>query len=196
MLTVQHSELSDVVDRAPIFSPSGGVFDAPANIGSGYEQELEVNLTLPLDRLGLRRAQLRGQVEWERSRVTDPTTGEKRRISASRPVEWEAHFTHDLPAWKLTWGVDAFGGWRETNYRFNEIQVRKLKTFVTPFVDWKPRADITVRAEIQNVTERGFRNTRYEYAGPRSTSAFEGVDDRDLQVGRYFYLRIRKTLGG
>ncbi|MCR5877463.1 TonB-dependent receptor [Phenylobacterium sp. J367] len=196
VLTVSHSELSDVVDRAPVFSPSGDAFDAPANIGSGYEQAFQINLTLPLQRIGLRGAQLKGEVEWEKSRVTDPTTGEKRRISGSRPVEWEASFTQDLPAWKLAFGAEAYGGWRETYYRFNEIQNRKLKTFVVTYVDWKPRPDITVRAEIDNLTERGFRETRYRYGGVRGQAGLEYTDDRDLQVGRYFYVRIRKTLGG
>ncbi|WP_374469774.1 TonB-dependent receptor plug domain-containing protein [Phenylobacterium sp.] len=196
VLTLSHEELTDVIDRAPVFGATGVAFDAPANIGSGQEQELGIDLTLPLDRLGVRRGQLRGFVNWERSEVTDPTTGRKRRVSGSRPVEWEAHFTHDVPQWRVTWGVDAFGAWRETYYRFNEVKVLKLKTFVTPFVDWKPRADITVRAEIQNLTERGFRETRYRYTGARSTGALEYVDDRDIQVGRIFYVRVRKTLGG
>lgn len=196
VLTLRHYELSDVVDRAPIFTSTGAAFDAPANIGAGVKQELAVNLTLPLDRFGLKRAQLRGQSTWRRTEVTDPTTGEERQISGSRPVEWEAHFSHDLPQWRVTWGVDAYGAWRETYYRFNEVQVRKLKTFVVPFVDWKPRADITVRAELQNATERGFRETRYRYAGPRGSSGLEYVDDRDIQFGRIFYVRVRKTLGG
>ena len=195
VLTARHYELSDVIDRAPVFG-SSGVFDSPANIGSGFKQELAVSVTLPLDRLGLKRAQLRGESTWRNSEVKDPTTGDKREISALRPVEWEAHFTHDLPQWRMTWGVDAFGGWRETYYRYNEIQVRKLKTFVTPFVDWKPRSDITIRAEIQNATERGFRNTRYRYSGTRDVAPLQYADDRDLQIGRIFYLRIRKTLGG
>lgn len=196
VLTLRHYELSDVIDRAPIFTSSGAAFDAPANIGSGVKQEVAVSLTLPLDRFGLKRAQLRGQSTWRRSEVTDPTTGEERSISGSRPLDWEAHFSHDLPQWRLTWGVDAYGGWRETYYRFNEVNVRKLKTFVTPFVDWKARPDITVRAEIQNATERGFHRTGYRYAGPRGTAPLEYVDDRDIQFGRIFYVRVRKTFGG
>jgi outer membrane receptor protein involved in Fe transport len=216
VLTVRHYELKDVIDRgpetravldpvtgAPVIDPQTGlptvrVFDRPENIGSGQKQEAAVNLTLPLDRFGLKRAQLRAEATWRESKVTDPTSGEKREISGSRPIDWEAHFSHDLPQWGVTWGVDAFGGWRETYYRFNEVQVRKLKTFVTPFVDWKPRPDITIRGELQNVTERGFRETRYRYTGPRGAPGvdLQYVDDRDIQFGRIFYVRIRKTLGG
>jgi outer membrane receptor protein involved in Fe transport len=192
--TLRHSELTDVVDRAPVF---GGpkIYDAPANIGEGTKDELILNLTLPFDRLGLKGAQLQAEGTWRRSEVTDPTTGEGREISDLEPVEWEAHFTHDLPQWRATWGIDAYGAYRETSYRFDEVSTFKLKTFVRPFVEWKPKDDLSIRVELPNVTERGLRRTRTVYAGPRGSSAIAYVDDRDIQFGRMFYIRVRKTFG-
>lgn len=195
VLTGRHYEIEDVIDRAPV-GQGANIFDAPANIGSGTKDELALNLTLPLDRLGLKRAQLRGEVEREWSEVVDPATGEKRPISGSEPIEWEASFSQDVPTAKITWGVNVFGGWRSTDYRFNEISITKLKTYVIPFVDWKPKPDIVIRAEIQNATERGLRRTRYRWNGVRNAGPYQYVDDRDIQFGRIFYVRIRKTLGG
>lgn len=194
VVTVRRSELKDVIDRAPVFSPEG-VFDARANIGDGVKTEVVAGFTLPFDRLGMKGALLRGEATWRDSEVSDPTTGRTREITALRPMEWEAHFTQDLPQWRMTLGVDAWGAWRESYYRFNEVEVRKLKTFVTPFVEWKPAPAWSVRAELANVTERGFRNTRYRYSGPRGAAALAYVDDRDIQFGRMFYLRVRKTFG-
>ena len=193
--TVRHSELTDVVDRAPVFG-ANGVFDAPANIGEGTKDELILNLTLPFDPIGLKGAQLQAEATWRSSEVTDPTTGEGREISDLRPMEWEAHFTHDLPQWRTTWGVDAFGGWRETSYRFDQVYDVKLKTYVRPFIEWKPQPDLSVRLELPNVTERGLRKTRTVYEGPRDANPIAYVDDRDYQFGRMYYLRVRKTFGG
>lgn len=195
VLTIRHSALTDVVDRAPIFGPSG-VFDAPGNIGDGTKDELIANLTLPLDRFGVKGAQVKAASTWRRSAVTDPTTGEEREISNLKPQEWELQFTHDLPAWRLNWGITAYSQFRETSYRFDQIEHFKLKTFVIPFVEYRIRPDLVVRAEIQNVTERGLRRTQYVYGGPRNTSALAYVEDRDNQFGRTLYIRIRKTLGG
>lgn len=195
VLTLRHSALSDAVDRAPVFLPTG-VFDAPSNIGDGSKDELILSLSAPLAKLGLNGATIKGESTWRRSEVTDPTTGEKREISGLRPLEWEAHFTHDLPAHRLTWGVDVYGGWRETYYRFDEISTDKLKTFVTPFAEWKPLSDVVIRAELQNATNRGFRHTRTVYDGPRSTSDIAFVDDRNIQFGRMYWVRIRKSFGG
>ena len=193
VLTLRHFALTDAIDRAPVFGPSGA-FDAPSNIGDGTKDELQLTLTLPLDRF-IPGAQLRGDSTWRRSEVTDPTTGAKREISGLRPLEWEAHFSQDLPQWRATWGVDAFGAWRETYYRFDEISTDKLKTYVTLFAEWKPKPDLLVRAEIQNATARGFRHTRQLYSGPRGANPLTAIDDRDIQVGRIFYVRVRKSFG-
>jgi outer membrane receptor protein involved in Fe transport len=195
ILTLRHSDLADVIDRAPVFA-GDQVFDARVNIGDGTKDEILLSATLPFDRLGWKGAQLRGEATWRESEVVDPTTRRKREISGLRPLEWEAHFTHDLPQWRMNWGVDAFGAWRETYYRFDEIELRKLKTYVVGFVEWKPRTDLSIRAELSNLTERGFRNTRYHYDGPRGAAPFAYVDDRDIQFGRMVYVRLRKTFGG
>lgn len=193
--TIRHSTLSDVVDRAPVFGPSG-VFDAPANIGEGVRDELVLDVTLPLDRVFVPRGLIKAQATWRRSAVTDPTTGQEREISGDRPVDFDIQFSQDLPAWRMNWGVNVNGGWRRTSYRSDQIDIMKVKTAVTPFVDWKPRPDLVIRAEIQNATERGVRRTRYVYSGPRSANGLAFVDDRDIQFGWMFYLRVRKTLGG
>ena len=193
VLAVRHFALTDVIDRAPVFGPTR-TFDSPSNIGEGTKDELQLTLTLPLDRL-LPGAQITGDATWRRSEVNDPTTGETREISKLRPMEWEGHFSQDLPQWRATWGLDAFGAWRETSYRFNEISTDKLKAYVTLFAEWKPKPDLLVRAEVQNLTARGFRHTRQIHSGPRGASPLATIDDRDIQTGRVFYVRVRKSLG-
>ena len=191
-LSLRHSALTGAIDRAPVFAPSG-VFDAPANIGDGTKDELIVGLTLPFDKLGLKGAQLHALSTWRDTEVTDPTTHVKRELSKLHPLDWEAHFTWDLPQYSLNWGIDAFGAWREAYYRSTEVELRKLKTYVTPFIEWKPRPDLSLRAEFGNVTERGFRDTRYVYAGPRGANGLAYVEDRNIEFGRMYYLRFRKT---
>ena len=194
IVTYRRSKITDAADRAPIFTPAG-VFDQPANIGSGLKEEYAAEATIPLDRIGLKRAQLRGQATWRHSEVTDPTTGAKREISGLHPVDWDAHFSQDIPAWRLTWGVDVFGGWRESYYRFDVVEDRKQQTFVAPFVEWKPRPGSSIRVELDNATERGYRDTITQYAGPRSTAPVTFVQDRRTHVGRELFIRLRRTFG-
>jgi outer membrane receptor protein involved in Fe transport len=194
-LSVRHYQLSDATDRAPVFTPTGDVFDAPANIGDGTKDEFQVDLTLPLSRLGIKGGRLQATSTWRRTEVTDPTTGAKREISGVRHQKWEAHFTQPIPGLKSIWGIDVDSGWRETYYRFDQISTDKLKTWVRPFIEYKPQPDLVIRVEVQNATARGFRHTRQDFGGPRGINPLQATDDRDIQVGRSVYLRIRKTLG-
>ncbi|HEY8003617.1 MAG TPA: TonB-dependent receptor [Phenylobacterium sp.] len=194
--TVRHSQITDVVDRAPIFQAGGGAFDAPANIGDGTKDELILNLTAPLDRMGLKGAQLRFTGTWRRSEVTDPTTRETRGITRLRPFEWEGHFVQDLPARKMSYGVDVCCARTETTFRFDEIDVRNLNNFVSPFWEWKPRPDLAFRAELDYALHFSYRRTLYEYGGPRGAAPLAFIEHRDPQFGKVLYLRVRKTFGG
>ncbi len=194
-LTYRHFELSDVVDRGPVFT-STGVFDRPANIGSGTKNAVALEYSLPLERLGLKGATLKGDLTKRWTRVTDPTTHTAREISGLHPLSWSVHFSHDIPDWKASYGFDAFGAWRETYYRFNLIETTKLKTWVLPFVEWRPRPDLNLRLELPNITQRGLRKTVYSYPGPRSAGGLAAVDDRNYESGTMFHIRLRKTFGG
>lgn len=196
VVTLRHAEIDDVVDRVPITSPSGVVLaDAPGNIGAGTKDEVQASLTLPLDRMGLRSAQLRGQYTWRRSRVDDPLLGGSREISALHPADWEAHFSQDLPAWRATWGVDVIGGTRERYFRLTEVETRKFSPFVTVYGEYKPRPDWIIRLEAIGVTNRNVRRIREVYVGPRSAGRLDYTDVRSLEWGGSLYLRIRKTFG-
>jgi outer membrane receptor protein involved in Fe transport len=195
-LSFRHYELSDVVDRGPVEGANGRIFDRPENIGDGTKDELAFQTSVPLARLGLTGARLKGEVTKRWSKVADPTSGDRREISNLRPIEWEASYTHDVPAWKMTYGIDAFSGWRETSYRFNQVRTVKLKTFVRPFAEYRPRPDINMRLELPNITGRGLRSTVETFPGTRAAGGAPFVDDRDYQPGRMVYFRIRKTLGG
>jgi outer membrane receptor protein involved in Fe transport len=197
--TLRHYQLTDVVDRIPLIA-GNTVIDAPGNIGDGTRTEATLALSVPLERFGLRAAQVRGAITWRRSRVTDPVTGEERPISFLHPLDWEIHFTHDLPRWRVNYGIDVNGvfngnynGYRETSYRVTEIVTRVQHTFVVFFGEYKPRPNLILRWELQNALGRDFILTRQVYSGPRNTSPLAYVDVRHLRPGPALLLRVRRT---
>ena len=195
ILTARRSYVSGVVDRGPV-SSGGEVFDRPTNIGDGRKDSLRMDLTLPLEKAGLKGAQLKGFVVKRWSRVDDPTTGQRRQISNLRHMEWEAVFTQDLPARNLTWGVGGYGGWQVYFYRFNAVDEQKLDPFVMAFGEWRPRPDISVRAEVGNLTNRGFRRVTLTHPGPRNGGLAPTLTERETYFGRNYFLRVRKSFGG
>jgi outer membrane receptor protein involved in Fe transport len=197
VLTVRHFEISDVVDRVPIFSPSGVILaDAPGNLGSGTKDEVQFSLTVPLEKFGVKAAQLRGQVTKRDTEVEDPLLGGKREISALHPIDWEVHYSQDLPAWKATWGVDLLGGFRERYFRLSEIETRKFSPWVVVYGEYKPRPDWIIRLEAMGVTSRNVRRIREAYLGPRNLAPLDYTDVRSLEWDGALYLRVRKTFGG
>jgi outer membrane receptor protein involved in Fe transport len=193
--TLRHSELTDVIDRAPVFGAGGAVADAPGNIGDGTKDEAILSLTVPLDRLGVKAGQFKAQGTWRESEVVDPTTGSAREISALRPVEWELHFSQDLPDWRATWGVDVSLAYRESYYRLTEIETRKLDPWVVVYADIKPRRDLILRLELQNIGARGVTRIREVYAGPRDAAPLLYTDVRDLDFNPMIFVRLRKAFG-
>lgn len=197
VLTVRHYELSDVVDRAPVVAASGAVFDAPANIGDGTKDEIELELTLPTDKLGLARGQLKGSVRRGWTEVVDPTTGGARGISGYQPVDWEVSFSQDVPRWNMTWGVDVYGSLRERSYRFNQIEDFKLGSLVRPYVEFRPRPDLNLRMEVFNATQRTLRRFNTTFPGGRNGGGTPDVQARNQTHSPYGVLvRLQKKFGG
>ncbi|MDB5443280.1 MAG: hypothetical protein JWP73_1656 [Phenylobacterium sp.] len=194
VLTARHFKITDVVDRGPVFAAGGAVFDQPSNIGEGTKDELSAAATLRFDRFGWKGALLKGDITKRWSEVTDPTTRAKRMISDLHPLDWNLSFSQDLAAQHASFGVDMFGGWRRTAYRFNFIETLKLQTYVKPFAEWKPRPDLSLRVEfpLANHPKVRLRDELQIFPGPRSAGGAPDVQERTFTFPYSWYFRIRK----
>ena len=205
ILTLRRWELTDVIDRAPVYL-GNLVADAPANIGDGWRNEIQFSLSTPLDRLGLKQATLKAQVSLRETEVTDPTTGDLRPISsvlsfgapppisAVRETEWELHYTQDLPQLKSTWGFDIIGPYIDRYYRLSEIETQKSEISILVFGEWKARPDLSLRVELQSLAKDTTR-VRDVWSGPRNTAPLQYRDYRNLQYDGAIQFRLRKTFG-
>ncbi len=173
VLTLRHEDISDVVDlfprRVPIDTDNDGVDDSttliegPGNIGDGTNDSVTFNLTLPLKNFGWQGAEVKLETQWQESEVTDPLTGEARRISGQRPEDINFSFRQDLPEQNLTFGFGWFQGWRETYYQGAAIENFKLRDYYHSFVEWKPDPGFTLRAELNNLDPFSFSIERELY---------------------------------
>ena len=189
--TYRHSNLTDVIDRAPVVTTTGD-YDDPANIGGGTKDEYIAALTLPIDRLGIAGAQIKANVTWRSSRVTDPTTGLERPLGALRPREGQIEFTQDLPRWKLTWGATYDLGWRQAYYSFDEVEVDNFRQYGTLFAEYRPKPDLGFRVELNDIGA-DFRRTLEIYPDLRSDTPLQEIDIRSLYFGPSVHFRVRRT---
>jgi hypothetical protein len=205
-LTVRRYWLSDVIDFAPScvsqrLAPGACdpalEFDTPANIGSGSRTEISASLTLPTDKLGLKDGQLILRSTWRHSQVIDPSTGQSREISGLHPVDAEAHYTQGLPALKSVLVIDVFSPWRQTEYHFNEVDTQRLGLWVDVYLEYRPRPDLSLKIEADNVATHGLEQIRAFYDPFRDVGGgmLSSIDNRSPRFGPELQLRARKTFG-
>jgi hypothetical protein len=199
---VSHEEITDAIDRLPIRArpnpdtdPTAPdiIFDAPGNIGEGTQDELDVNLTLPLGRFGISGGEFKANLEWVNSEVTDPTTGEARRISGQRPQNLQFEFRQDLPRFRLTYGAVYLNGFDETYYRFNEIFRVRLDRYFQAFVEYKPDPKTSFRVELANIGRFRLDRDREVFTGPRDEAPLAFTEQFNTQARQRLALRLRRT---
>jgi outer membrane receptor protein involved in Fe transport len=194
VLTARREWISDVVDRVPVVA-GGTVFDAVGNIGAGRRDELEANLTLPLDALGVKGVTVSGDLLFRRSRVIDPTTHVARHISEDKPVEAKLGITHDLSRWHLRWGANYVVGETKEQFKIDEVQTDRIGGRLDAFVEYKPNKQWTFRVFAANLTDSPTTRTRLAYAGLRGPSGVAFREERILRSGRYVGATVQRNFG-
>jgi len=194
VLTARYEAIDGLIDLAPIVTPTA-TFDAVSNIGRGARVSGIVDLTLPLDRLGVKRGVIKGTITAKDGSVTDPVTGVTRGISFDPPISGAIHFTQDLPRRKLRWGIDVTLGTRKREFRFNEIRTARVGTRLGMFVEYKPTRKWNLRLLAKNLTNSPASRERLLYRGLRDRAPLNFVENRLLRSGPYFGMTIQRQIG-
>ncbi|QUD87070.1 TonB-dependent receptor plug domain-containing protein [Phenylobacterium montanum] len=196
-VTLRHLDIKAAVDRIVGLDPnSGEQFDEGGNLPRGRENDLIVDVTVPLDRLAIKHGQFKATATWRDAEVTDPTTHLVRAQTQVHPLEAEAHFTQDIPSWRASWGLDFLYGWKETYYRFDEVDLLHYAPRLTAFIEYKPTDRLSMRAEAGNLFSGGFVRTFALYATDRAlTPTPYEFDYRRMQFGPILSLKVRRAFG-
>ena len=191
--TLMHEQIEDVIDYVPEVG-STGVFDAPGNIGSGQHTQLDVEVTLPLDKLGIPNGLLSGSNILQWAQVRDPVTNELRTISSERPQNITWSITQDLPQLKSTWSFFWYNAWDEYYYRIESEE----KRHVTPpyfgvYWEYKPTPDWSLHVELDNADPFVFDTKFWNYPAPRNVSLPDQIQELHTQSQPRLFIDIRKT---
>lgn len=189
-VTLQHSEVQDVVDVIPL----AGGFDGVGNIGDGTSNFYQVRLTLPMDRLGLSNARLQARTSWSQTRVTDPVTGEERRFQGNQAFGCGVSFNQDLMGGRWSYGFDhGCNVDKGRIFRVREIRALYAEPGVSFYGQWKPRPDLTVRLDLGNASDRAVGYNRTLYSGPRDTAPITTHEVRRTKMSPWLFFQVRKS---
>ena len=194
-VTLRHMDITDPVDRIAIYDPvAGAFFDEGGNLPHGTENDVALDVTVPLDNLGLKNAQFKTTETWRSTSVVDPVTLMTRSQTQVHPLDLAAHYIQELPFIKSDFGVDLDGGWTETYYRFDEIDTIHYGARVNAYFEYKPTPAWRIRISGVNLLSQGIQKTYAYYDGPRNLYPMASlVDYRSQQIGSLINVGVRRT---
>jgi len=192
VINYQQFQIKDAIERVPVYAEDA-VHDAVGNIGDGENQSLSTRLSLPTDGLLTDEGgMVHFNATWSDSEVTDPVTGEKRRISGQTPLSLSLNFSQDKTLYSWGWSVDK--GWDNTTWRYDQVSRSLGSPWVSLYAEYRPNPKLAIRGELQNLGSRtsGYEVTRYEGLRGLSEVAYHETSVRDSEPR--LYLRIRNEL--
>ncbi len=199
-VTAFHHWLEDVLDLLPISDE----FEVPGNIGNGRTWGMIFTTTIPLNKINLSGARLDIQTRLQDSKVTDPVTGNTRKISAfsafpgpptirffsDNDYVVDIAFRQDLEAARWAWGVDtAFQADRQV-YKVNELENFEEGVEFNAFVETTRWFGVKIRLEGRNLTNYLEVRDRLSYTGRREISPIQRREFRLRKPNRIFTLTM------
>ena len=197
VLTARDERISNAVDRIMLSSPAG-LLDAVGNVGSGKRQEFQASYNVPLDWVAplFSGTTVQGSFLKRFTHVTDPLTGEGRRISMENDPEGKVTVTKDVPAVHMRWGVTFANQSERRSFRFNELGRNHQAENFDAFVEYKPAPGWQIRLFGENLTDRPQTRIRRVFAGPRNLFPVETYTEFNPQSqGTRIGLNIQHTFG-
>jgi hypothetical protein len=182
----RHDEISDVID----FLPLPGGLSAIGNIGEATMDRISLNFVVPTDRMGVPGGRITFRNDWDRTRVTDPTTGARRRITNTRVSDARIGFEQDIPSWRLRWGVTLLPQYDRPRFSPEQYSTFRLSDYSIWFVEYKPVPSLSIMVQA-TYWDDGL-NERVFWAD-RVTQTVAFAERRDMNPRSFYRLTIRKT---
>ncbi len=185
-LGYRHDEIVDAIDYIPL-NPRGS---AIGNIGDGTLDRLSLNVLLPLDKFGFSGGQFTFRNDWNKTAVTDPTTGEERPISGVRATQANVGIQQDITSWKLQWGVNWLPYLSQPSFDPYQTFRWRGADYFEMFAEYKPTDSLSIRAQLNLWDD--FTQHRVVFAD-RDTRAVDYIEDTTIDPRTFFQVRLRKT---
>ena len=183
----RHDEIIDVIDRLPL----PGDLSATGNIGDGTLDQLAVNVVIPLDWTGFSGGQFQFRNTWNKTEVTDPTTGLTRPISGVRPSQPGFTISQDITTWKINWSATYLEGLRQFSYDPDQTSGFTGSDYFEGFVEYKPTPTLSVMVKVNVWNDFQIERIQYADRTPARPIAFTEV--RPIDPRTFWQIRVRKT---
>ena len=178
-LRAYRQRIDDIVDIIPI----GVDGESPGNIDRASVHGVEWKGTFTMDPFGWRGARIDAQVQFERSKVTDPLTGEERPISNNLKQLASLAWRQDVPDTRWAWGGSLDYSFYARDYRLSEVGRQwEGPVWGSLYLERKDWHGLTARATLGNALGATSMWDRTVYLD-RRTGPVDFLEDRHRRIG-------------
>jgi hypothetical protein len=168
--------------------------DGPGNISSATNNIYDLELSMPLDRLGWTGGTFKPSLVWKDAAVPDPVTGAIRQISGVQDRKLVFNFLQDIPDWHSSLELTAQTAFTRPNFRIAQVNILRLHpVYLELDWDYKPEPDLDLQIKLQNFVPYQYELTEYNYAGPRDVSPLASIQDEHMHSLPRLFVQLRKT---
>ncbi|MGH6827943.1 MAG: TonB-dependent receptor plug domain-containing protein, partial [Rhizomicrobium sp.] len=182
--------IADLVDYVPI----GDGLDGPGNIPKAQSNTYDLELSLPLDRVGIKGGTLKPSLIWRDTHARDPVTGETRAISNTQNRTLQVSILEDIEAWHSSLDFSIQTPFERPYFRIAQVTYDRLMTPYFGFTwDYKPKPDWDLQVKLLNLVPYQFDVVEYNCAGPRNIAPLFSIQDEHTHSEPRLFLELRKT---
>ena len=182
--------ITDLVDYIPI----GGGLDGPGNIPKATNNIYNLQMSLPLDRLGAEGTTIKPSMVWKDAAVPDPVTGATRQISGVQDKKLVVDILQDIRSWNSSLDLTFQAAFQKPYFRIAQVTDFRIRPlYVALSWDYKPSPDLDLLVKLQNLVPYQFDQIEYNYAGPRDVSPLASIETTHTHSEPFFYIQLRKT---
>ena len=190
VLSYTREDITDLVDYIPI----GGGLDGPGNIPKATNDIYDVEMSLPLDRIGAVGTTVKPSLVWKYGAVADPVTGVVRQISGVKDKKLVVDILQDIQSWNSSLDLAVQASFKQPYFRIAQVtDFHIYPLYVALSWDYKPAPDLDFLVKLQNFVPYQFDQIQYNYAGPRDVSPLISVQDTHTHSEPFVYIQLRKT---
>ncbi|PCH61709.1 MAG: hypothetical protein COC19_04540, partial [SAR86 cluster bacterium] len=187
-----HRNFLQRIDVSP--SPDN-LQSANGNTGSGDMWVFEVKASVRLSMLNMPNVLVTTLASVRDSEYTDPFLGIDRRFNNYKRGQFDIGFRHDLPQWKMNWGIDLNNQIDGNTKRWDidDIEDYYADPFLTGFAEIIAFDDITFRLDVKNISDADMCRDRTRYVGHIRDNILEEIEYSCRGSGTVFSLKVSST---
>jgi outer membrane receptor for ferrienterochelin and colicins len=185
----------DKIERLDVSLSEDNLQSANGNIGDGKMYGIRLNSSIRMNMFNMPNLLVSTRLSLSDSEITDPFTGQERRMLHHGRGSASISFRHDIPRLSLNWGAsmrDSFDG--ETKiYDIDDVLDLYGEPSLSLFAEWISPGGTSWRWDARDVGNPERCSNRTRYVGRLSAGILEEIERRCSSSGLVMSLKITGT---